>query len=89
MRPASSIFKSLPGAQYANWRVATALAEARGTKRYGFGAYEAPNYDALIDHPVTLGEFALGSFDAHGAKHDIVISGARDESRHAPAGTRI
>ncbi|CAH2796623.1 MAG: Putative protease [uncultured Caballeronia sp.] len=24
---------------------------------------------------MTLGEFALGSFDAHGAKHDIVISG--------------
>ncbi|QIN63135.1 hypothetical protein SBC1_31590 [Caballeronia sp. SBC1] len=63
------------GTQYANWRVATALPEARGTKRYGFGAYEAPNYDALIDHPVTLGEFALGSFDAYGAKHDIVISG--------------
>jgi predicted metalloprotease with PDZ domain len=63
------------GAQFAPWRVATALAEARGTKRYGFGIYEAENYDALIDHPVTLGEFALGSFEAHGTKHDIVISG--------------
>jgi predicted metalloprotease with PDZ domain len=63
------------GAQFAKWRVATALPEARGTKRYGFGKYEAPNYDALIDHPVTLGEFVLGSFDAHGAQHDIVISG--------------
>jgi predicted metalloprotease with PDZ domain len=63
------------GAQYGQWRVATALPEARGTKRYGFGSYEADNYDALIDHPVTLGEFALGSFDAHGTRHDIVISG--------------
>ena len=63
------------GAAYRNWRVATALPEARGTKRYGFGAYRAQNYDELIDHPVTLGEFALGSFNAHGVKHDIVISG--------------
>ncbi|MDR5821045.1 PDZ domain-containing protein [Caballeronia sp. LZ043] len=63
------------GGAYRNWRVATALREARGTKRYGFGTYEADNYDELADHPVTLGEFALGSFTAHGVKHDIVISG--------------
>ncbi|KMY85079.1 putative protease [Candidatus Paraburkholderia calva] len=63
------------GGAYRNWRVATALSEARRTKRYGFGAYEAANYDELADHPVTLGEFALGSFTAHGVKHDIVISG--------------
>ncbi|MDR5758223.1 PDZ domain-containing protein [Caballeronia sp. LZ035] len=63
------------GGAYRNWRVGTALREARGTKRYGFGTYEADNYDELADHPVTLGEFALGSFTAHGVKHDIVISG--------------
>ncbi|MDR5834919.1 PDZ domain-containing protein [Caballeronia sp. LZ034LL] len=63
------------GGAYRTWRVATALREARGTKRYGFGTYEADNYDELADHPVTLGKFALGSFTAHGVKHDIVISG--------------
>ncbi|QDQ85451.1 M61 family metallopeptidase [Paraburkholderia megapolitana] len=63
------------GAQYRQWRVATALPEARGTKRYGFGEYRAQNYDELIDHPVTLGEFALKTFKAHGVPHDIVISG--------------
>jgi predicted metalloprotease with PDZ domain len=63
------------GAGYKHWRVATALAEARGTKRYGFGAYRAQNYDELIDHPVTLGEFELASFKAHGVPHDIVIAG--------------
>ena len=57
------------------WRVATALTEARGTKRYGWGEYVAANYDELIDHPVTLGEFALATFKAHGVAHDIVISG--------------
>jgi predicted metalloprotease with PDZ domain len=63
------------GPAYRSWRVATALPEARGTKRYGFGEYRAQNYDELIDHPVTLGEFALATFKAHGVPHDIVIAG--------------
>ncbi|MCC8404988.1 PDZ domain-containing protein [Paraburkholderia sp. MMS20-SJTN17] len=63
------------GAAYRGWRVATALPEARGTRRYGFGEYRAQNYDELIDHPVTLGEFALATFEAHGVPHDVVISG--------------
>ncbi|WP_082103083.1 M61 family metallopeptidase [Robbsia andropogonis] len=60
---------------FEGWRVATSLREAEGTSRYGFGLYEADNYDELIDHPVTLGEFVLASFDAHGVPHDVVISG--------------
>jgi len=63
------------GEAYQEWRVATALTEARGTRRYGFGQYRAANYDELIDHPVTLGHFALGQFKAHGVAHDVVISG--------------
>jgi len=63
------------GAAYHDWRVATALPEARGTKRYGFGEYRAQNYDELVDHPVTLGQFALATFKAHGVPHDIVIAG--------------
>ena len=63
------------GGAYRDWRVATALLEARGTKRYGFGEYRAQNYDELVDHPVTLGQFALATFKAHGAPHDIVIAG--------------
>jgi predicted metalloprotease with PDZ domain len=56
------------------WRVATALPEL-GAKRYGFGTYQASNYDELIDHPVEMGDFALASFKAHGIPHDIVITG--------------
>jgi predicted metalloprotease with PDZ domain len=56
------------------WRVATALPEL-GARRYGFGTYQAANYDELIDHPVEMGDFALTSFKAHGVPHDIVISG--------------
>ncbi|MFL6658368.1 MAG: M61 family metallopeptidase [Massilia sp.] len=56
------------------WRVATSLPEL-GAKRYGFGTYQASNYDELIDHPVEMGDFALATFKAHGVPHDIVISG--------------
>jgi predicted metalloprotease with PDZ domain len=58
----------------ATWRVATAMPEL-GAKRYGFGSYIASNYDELIDHPVEMGDFALGTFKAHGVPHDIVITG--------------
>ncbi|MFZ6658799.1 M61 family metallopeptidase [Undibacterium sp. TJN19] len=56
------------------WRVATALPELKA-RRYGFGTYIAANYDALIDHPVEMGDFALATFDAHGISHDFVVTG--------------
>lgn len=62
------------GDGYAHWRVATSLPEL-GAQRYGFGSYVADDYDALIDHPVEMGVFALASFKAHGVPHDIVVSG--------------
>jgi len=62
------------GSAYKNWRVATALPELKA-KRYGFGTYVAANYDELIDHPVEMGAFELGSFKAHGAQHDVVFTG--------------
>ena len=58
----------------ADWRVATSLPEL-GAKRYGFGTYLAADYDDLIDHPVEMADFALGTFTAHGIRHDIVITG--------------
>lgn len=65
-RPAEPACKS--------WRVATSLPELKA-RRYGFGTYRAENYDALIDHPVEMGDFALASFEAHGVSHDFVVSG--------------
>jgi predicted metalloprotease with PDZ domain len=64
-----------------DWEVATSLPRAKGTKDTkgtkdkAFGHYIAPNYDALIDHPVQLGAQQWGSFTAHGAKHTIAIVG--------------
>ncbi|MGA4072635.1 M61 family metallopeptidase [Ralstonia nicotianae] len=70
------------GDAYRGWRVATALREASGrvqgrvgAKRYGFGWYEAADYDELIDHPVEMGTFTLVSFEACGAQHDAVFTG--------------
>jgi len=66
------------GQAYADWRVATALPEARGpggARRHGFGRYQAADYDELIDHPVEMGTFALASFRACGVQHDVVFTG--------------
>jgi predicted metalloprotease with PDZ domain len=61
------------------WQVATSLPRAKGTKSNtkskAFDDYSAPNYDALIDHPVQLGHQQWGSFEVHGAQHDIAIVG--------------
>ena len=57
-----------------NWRVATTL-RRNGAKPYGFGVYEAENYDELIDHPVEMGDFQLATFDVQGVPHDIAITG--------------
>ncbi|MBY0445394.1 MAG: peptidase M61, partial [Burkholderiales bacterium] len=62
------------GKQYKNWKVATTLA-THHTKQGQFGAYQAANYDELIDHPVEMGEFSQISFKACGIPHDIVIAG--------------
>jgi predicted metalloprotease with PDZ domain len=66
------------GRGYGNWRVATALPRAPGTKPYGFGRYAAANYDELIDHPVEMGDFTLATFRACGVPHDVVITGRHD-----------
>lgn len=61
------------------WKVHTSLPEARGrrgaARRHGFGLYQAPDYDALIDHPVEMGAPQVASFTAHGAEHELVFTG--------------
>ncbi|WP_094798391.1 M61 family metallopeptidase [Bordetella genomosp. 5] len=62
-----------------DWKVYTSLPEARGmagaARRHGFGRYRAPDYDALIDHPVEMGTPQVVSFTAHGAEHELVFTG--------------
>lgn len=63
------------GRRYADWKLATGLAPARGTKRGGFGTYVARDYDELIDCPVEMGRFAHASFDVLGTRHEIAVTG--------------
>ena len=57
------------------WQVATGLAPVKTDKK-GFGLYQAPNYDELVDSPVELGAFWSGSFVACGVPHRFVVAGA-------------
>ncbi|NGM85804.1 M61 family metallopeptidase [Parapusillimonas sp. SGNA-6] len=62
-----------------HWKVYTSLPEAKGhrraARRHGFGVYAAPDYDALIDHPVEIGTPQVVRFKAHGAEHEMVFTG--------------
>jgi len=59
---------------YKDWRVATTLPRD-GAELYGFGNYQASDYDELVDHPVEMGTFTLATFEAGGIPHDIVLTG--------------
>ena len=68
-----------PPAHARGWRVYTSLPPAQGlpgcARPRGFGLYRAPDYDALIDHPVEMGTPQCVSFEAHGAPHELVFTG--------------
>jgi predicted metalloprotease with PDZ domain len=57
------------------WQVATAL-RAVSANGAGQGVYEANDYDELVDHPVELGRFWRGHFEAAGVPHEFVVAGA-------------
>jgi predicted metalloprotease with PDZ domain len=55
------------------WEVATTLATHGDLAGREF---VAPDYDALVDHPVELGRFWRGRFDAAGIAHEFAVAGA-------------
>jgi predicted metalloprotease with PDZ domain len=63
------------GSRYADWKVATGLKPARGTRRLGFGTYGAADYAELIDCPVEMGTFALARFEVRGVPHEVAVTG--------------
>lgn len=62
------------GDGYADWRVATTLPSAAASL-WGFGGYQAADYDELIDHPVEMGNFDLVEFEACGVPHTMTLTG--------------
>ncbi|MFY3386947.1 M61 family metallopeptidase [Paracidovorax sp. MALMAid1276] len=59
----------------AAWSVATGLS-ALDVDAQGFGQYTAASYDELVDCPVEMGSFWIGSFTACGVAHRFVVAGA-------------
>jgi len=57
----------------AGWDVATAMPPAPGGGPLDF---LAADYDELADHPVELGRFWRGRFEAGGVPHEFVVAGA-------------
>jgi len=57
----------------AKWDVATTLDALPGG---GANEFVAGDYDTLVDHPVELGRFWRGRFDAAGVPHEFVVAGA-------------
>ena len=86
-RPCSVDILPPDGEAFSHWKVATTLPRpelsAGGSRSakgsvdalYQFGRFRAPDYDALIDHPVEMGDFQLAHFDAGGCRHEIVVTG--------------
>jgi predicted metalloprotease with PDZ domain len=60
------------------WSVQTTLSRVK-TDAAGFGFYLAPNYDALLDHPVALGHFQTIDWKSRGVPHSMVIQGCLHE----------
>lgn len=59
---------------YRNWQVGTAMPPYRIDKQ-GFGSYLADGYEALIDHPVEIGDLAIAKFKVKGIPHRLIVSG--------------
>ena len=76
-QPCEVLIERPPEQLYQGWRVATSLARKQA-EEFGFGLYQADDYDDLIDHPVEMGEFRQIRFEACGVPHDIILTGRFD-----------
>ena len=61
--------------QSTGWSAASGLTVLK-TNKQGWGTYSAANYDELVDCPVEMGAFWLGTFEACGVSHRFVVAGA-------------
>ncbi|MEP7149935.1 MAG: PDZ domain-containing protein [Acidobacteriota bacterium] len=62
---------TLTVAPHANWKIATGLPRVSGTSN----TFRASNFDVLYDSPFEVSDFNEVSFDVHGKRHRLVMSG--------------
>ncbi|HEX4918747.1 MAG TPA: peptidase M61, partial [Limnobacter sp.] len=84
-----SLTLARPASEGQNWLVACGLPSQPGTltdpngcpvlRPGGTVQLHAPNYDALIDHPVEMGELKIKQFEACGVPHVFAVYGADDD----------
>ncbi|HEX4878466.1 MAG TPA: PDZ domain-containing protein [Limnobacter sp.] len=84
-----SLTLTRPVSDEPDWLVACGLPSAPGTltdthgcpllKPGGVVRLNAPNYDALIDHPVEMGELQVRQFEACGVPHVFAVYGADED----------
>jgi predicted metalloprotease with PDZ domain len=73
-----SVFIAAPALTAARrWVLATSMRPTRVDAR-GFGAYAAPDYDELIDHPVEMGALTQVTYRACRVPHVVAITGRHD-----------
>lgn len=64
-------------ASHPHWRLATAMARVSGGP-LEFGAFEAADYDELIDQPFLAGALEAADFEIHGLPHQLAVAGGHD-----------
>jgi len=73
-KPCEVLIEKPDAACCVDWQLATSL-KRKQAEAYGFGLYEAFDYDDLIDHPVEMSAFTRITFQACGVPHDIILTG--------------
>ena len=67
----------LDSPEHSGWAVATSLKRLTGSASQ-FGAFEAADYDELIDRPVLMGPLTRGEFTVAGVPHAVNFVGAAE-----------
>ncbi|MGQ0620965.1 MAG: M61 family metallopeptidase [Panacagrimonas sp.] len=74
VRPCELVLERPSQAELAGWKVATSMTAVE-VDAFGFGRYQAQDYEELIDHPFELGCFRRHDFNVDGIPHALVLSG--------------
>jgi predicted metalloprotease with PDZ domain len=69
--------QSPDGDKYASWKVAVSM-RPLDVDGNGFGRYEAPDYETLLDHPVEMSDFIAREFLVREKPHRFVIHGRQE-----------